>query len=397
MVVLYYTKVSFTDLALEIVNALKKEVQLHLVIELSPESKSGTIVSTLDLDDKPVLCKPEEILTKECFSQLKKYFDGCASVMFYVQKNKKTFTPDNYLYGRKLAKYIDGLKPDLLHFDTVSQRSLGLIPYIYFNYRKKLVIAVHDPVPHSKEGSWKLKITDKLFHPIAGAFLLYSEYSKKIFKSVVNNDRKVPVEVLRMKPYMSYRDHLKADYSETGNYILFFGRISFYKGIDTLFKSIPKVLKYYPDLQFKIAGSNYPGYSVDQNLLEPIKENVIFENRYIPHEELVNMIQKSSFVVCPYKEATQSGVLMTAFACSRTVIASNVGAFSEYITDGVNGKLCEEGDAEALADAMLFLLKDNTYKTFNNTVNSETIRNDWSGNVSILLKTYHAILKGDEK
>jgi glycosyltransferase involved in cell wall biosynthesis len=396
MVVLYYTKVSFTDLALEIVNALKKEVQVHLVIELSPESKSGTIVSTLDLDDKPVLCKPEEILTTACFNQLKKYFEGCASVVFYVQKNKRTFTPDNYFCGRKLAKYIDGIKPDLLHFDTVSQRSLGIVPYIYSRYRKKIVIAVHDPVPHSQEGSWKLKITDKLFHPVAGAFLLYSEYSKRIFTSVNQLSGKLPVEVLRMKPYMSYRDHLKEEYSETGNYILFFGRISYYKGIDTLLKAIPKIISYYPTLRFRIAGSNYPGYSIDQNLLEPIKENVDFENRFIPHEELVNMIQLSSFVICPYKEATQSGVLMTAFACSRTVVASNVGAFSEYITDGVNGKLFEEGNVKELEDAILFLLKDNKYKSFNNTVNNETIRNDWSDNMNILMKTYHSILSGNE-
>lgn len=396
MVVLYYTKLSFTDLALEIVNALKREVQVHLVIELSPESKSGTIVSTLDLDDKPVLCKPEQILTAACFSQLKKYFEGCASVVFYIQKNKRTFTPDNYLCGRKLTKYIDGIKPDLLHFDTVSQRSLGIVPYIYSRYRKKIVIAVHDPVPHAKEGSWKLKITDKLFHPVAGAFLLYSEYSKRIFTAVVQQAGKVPVEVVRMKPYMSYRNHLKDEYSETGNYILFFGRISYYKGIDTLLKAIPKIISYYPKLRFRIAGSNYPGFSIDQNLLAPIKENVDFENRFIPHEELVNMIQQSSFVICPYKEATQSGVLMTAFACSRTVVASDVGAFSEYITDGVNGKLFEEGNVEALEDAILFLLKDNRYKTFNNTVNNETIRNDWSDNMNILMKTYHSILSGNE-
>jgi glycosyltransferase involved in cell wall biosynthesis len=108
------------------------------------------------------------------------------------------------------------------------------------------------------------------------------------------------------------------------------------------------------------------------------------------------MIQLSSFVICPYKEATQSGVLMTAFACSRTVVASNVGAFSEYITDGVNGKLFEEGNVKELEDAILFLLKDNKYKSFNNTVNNETIRNDWSDNMNILMKTYHSILSGNE-
>ncbi|MEI2749884.1 MAG: glycosyltransferase [Ferruginibacter sp.] len=53
------------------------------------------------------------------------------------------------------------------------------------------------------------------------------------------------------------------------------------------------------------------------------------------------MIENSKFIVCPYRDATQSGVLMTSYAAGKMVLATNVGSFPEYIQDGVNGLLAE--------------------------------------------------------
>jgi glycosyltransferase involved in cell wall biosynthesis len=58
------------------------------------------------------------------------------------------------------------------------------------------------------------------------------------------------------------------------------------------------------------------------------------------------LIQQAAFVVCPYLEASQSGVLMTALALQKCVLATRVGAFPEYIQDGQNGYLCEPNEED---------------------------------------------------
>lgn len=392
MKIVYYTNVSYVDFALEIINELKKHVELHLVIELAPENSSGTIISTYPLDGKPVISDPAQILMPDCYQNLKPYFEGCASVQFYVQTNKRTFTPDIYFSARKLWSHLKKVKADIFHFDTVTQRSLGLIPFLYLKYRKKLVIAIHDPVAHTNEVNWRFKLTNSSYFPLAAAFLLYSNYSKQIFDQEYSAKMYRSL-VLKMKPYLSYRRYLKSAYSSSGTYILFFGRISYYKGVETFLQAIPYVLRQFPDQKFLLAGSNFPGYAIDPKLVDPIRDSLILKNYFIPHDELVNLIQHAAFVVCPYKEATQSGVLMTAYACSRSVVATRVGAFSEYITDGVTGKLCDEGNPELLAEAMVSMLRNDSYKEYNDRVHAETNKNSWSSNMEDLLGLYNSILK----
>ncbi len=396
MTVLYYTNTSYADFALEIVNELKKHVKLHLIIELSPENKSGTIISTSSLEGKPVVCDPPAILTKECLEEISHYFDGCASVKFYIQTAKKTFTPRNFLSARKLWKHISSIQTDLIHFDTITQRSLGLIPYLFAHFRKKIVLALHDPVPHTNEVNWRFWLTTKLSFPLAGTFLFYSEYSRKAFHELYGNIRKNSI-ILRMKPYRVYNKFLTHDFSPKGEYILFFGRVSYYKGIDVLLKAIPAILVKFPHIKFVLAGSNFPGYSIDESLLSPVSENIILKNYFISPAELVALIEKSCFVVCPYREATQSGVLMTSFACSRSVIASNVGAFPEYITEGINGKIFEADNPASLTEAILNMLENENYVAFNQAVYNETLRNNWSGNMEVLMKAYHTILLENEQ
>jgi len=62
--------------------------------------------------------------------------------------------------------------------------------------------------------------------------------------------------------------------------------------------------------------------------------------------------------VCPYTDATQSGVVMSSFAFRKPVVASNVGGLSEYIEDDKSGRLIESGSAAALEGAIHALLDD---------------------------------------
>lgn len=137
--------------------------------------------------------------------------------------------------------------------------------------------------------------------------------------------------------------------------VLFFGRIRAYKGLDVFLAAARKVAKVLPDTKFVIAGNG------DIKPYEPLfKGDIKLEvhNRFIPDDEIPAFFNQASFVVLPYIEASQSGVIPLAYAFRKTVIASRVGSISEMVEDGHTGILVDAGDSEILAQEMLALLKN---------------------------------------
>ena len=134
--------------------------------------------------------------------------------------------------------------------------------------------------------------------------------------------------------------------------ILFFGRITDYKGIDILINAFQLLRKKIPHASLTIAGEGNYDFS-KHNLA-----NVQLHNRYIETNELFHLINDSTFVVCPYIEATQSGVVMTAFSLSKPVIATKVGGLPEMVEDNKTGILVNPNNSIELSAAMITLLKN---------------------------------------
>jgi glycosyltransferase involved in cell wall biosynthesis len=99
--------------------------------------------------------------------------------------------------------------------------------------------------------------------------------------------------------------------------------------------------------------------------------------------------------VCPYTDATQSGVAMTAFALGKPVIASNVGGFMDVINTGHNGILIPPKDSIALANAIELLITDeNKLTNMSNNVAyfEKTNKNfSWQAIVKKLVSLYESI------
>jgi glycosyltransferase involved in cell wall biosynthesis len=137
--------------------------------------------------------------------------------------------------------------------------------------------------------------------------------------------------------------------------ILFFGRISPYKGIDILLEAMKNVHLSNPEIKLIIAGDGE--YYFDKFEFEQL-DYIEFRNRYIPNTELVKLINDSMFTVCPYKDATQSGVIMTSYAFCKPVIATNVGGLSEMVIDKVTGFLIEPNNIIELQNTIKQLLSN---------------------------------------
>ena len=137
--------------------------------------------------------------------------------------------------------------------------------------------------------------------------------------------------------------------------VLFFGRISPYKGLEYLCKAMVKVKEQVPDATLTIAGGGKMYFDISSY---EKKEWVKIINRYVGMEELAGLLQNCSLTVCPYTDATQSGVIMTSYSLCKPVIATNVGGLGEMVEDGKTGLLVPPKNIDALANAIISLLND---------------------------------------
>lgn len=383
MKVLYYTSASLLDTSIEIIKIVKKHVDLHVLIEITPGSKAAGITNVAHLP-KDTLVSPVDILKDKDYQKMKFYFDGLSNIYFAVHKKREILS--SLITSFRVWKYIKKLKPDIIHIELSTVRCIGLLPALFFS--KKIFLSIHDPVLHTGEHNWRASVIRFLFNyfPIQKGYFFYSKFSKTLFENYYkhNNHKKW---VIQMHP-LSYFKNLKSVFTDERKHILFFGRISPYKGIDILLKAMPLVLQKFPNELLIIAGQSIQGYSLNGEIAEEYKGNIKIINRYIPNEELYDMIRSAKFIVCPYKDATQSGVLMTAFALNTPVIASRVGAFPEYIEENKTSLLTPANDYYKLSEKIIYALKDEFYKKMEKHLILNSDIDKWELNKDILLSAY---------
>lgn len=139
----------------------------------------------------------------------------------------------------------------------------------------------------------------------------------------------------------------------TGEYFLYFGRIEKEKGIQVILSAADKLKNI--GCKFLFVG--------DGNFLEEAKEivsnrkltNVTFYGS-VERTKIPSLISRSIAVLAPSLWSETFGlVLLEAFACSKPVVASNIGGMTEIITDSIDGFLIKPGDVDELAEKLLFL------------------------------------------
>lgn len=140
----------------------------------------------------------------------------------------------------------------------------------------------------------------------------------------------------------------------TNKYLLFFGFIRKYKGLDILLKAMAD--KRIHDLGIKaiIAGEYYDEQQQYLDLIEEydLHQHIILKDDFIPNDEVRYYFGASDVVVQPYKSATQSGISQLAFYFEKPMIVTNVGGLPEIVNDGVSGYVTEV-DSAAIADAIV--------------------------------------------
>ena len=279
--------------------------------------------------------------------------------LYLFKQAKHLYYPTNLLKFYEIIKQINILKPDVIHLQAGMNPFLCFAPPVLKKY--PLVTTLHDPKPHLGEESLLKKITKYCVRKYSDQIIVHGKKLKEImieeYNLPCNKVNSIPIGEHEVTPFKKYE---RKDRWEDGNLILFFGRIWEYKGLEYLIRAEPLITEQVPDAKIIIAGTGEDFKKYDKMMMN--RDNFIVYNRYIPYKEGAELFQRCSLVALPYIDASQSGVIPTAYSFKKPVVVTDVGAIPEIVDNGITGFIVPPKNPEALADAIVKLLKDNNLR-----------------------------------
>lgn len=378
MKLLYQTVPSFFDLEISLIRELTKNIELKVLMIVSPESMHSSAFSIEKLDER---C---DIIPANEYRGMEKYANMINLNDWYIANN-----PDNSILhaislASKICKFYKKGNFTFLHSVTACKTATMNLPF-YACLKNKLY-TLHDPIPHKKQKLFDDIVRSRLMLRSFKNLLLLSDSLLDPFCERYGHARK-NIYFSRLSVYDFLR-YYPQEPNQYGKYILFFGRIDEYKGVDILIKAFQVCQASKKGIKLIVAGKG-PLNDMPDN----IYDNVIIMNRYIPNEELANLIRNCKFVVLPYRTATQSGCVMSAFAFNKPILATKVGDIPNEVVDGVTGALCEPNNIKSLSKAIdnlckadLTIIEKNIKKRFS----SESVYS-WSAIAKGLVEIYRRI------
>ncbi|MBS1528338.1 MAG: glycosyltransferase family 4 protein, partial [Bacteroidetes bacterium] len=156
----------------------------------------------------------------------------------------------------------------------------------------------------------------------------------------------------------------------TRKVLLTFGLISRNKGLETVVRALPEIVERHPEVVYVVLGNTHPGikrnsgeeyrdYLVQLSGELGVQNNLVFINRFLAEEELVNYLAQADIFVSPYLNEAQitSGTLSYAVGAGAAVIATPYWHAQELLSNG-RGLLFNFHDERGLAAAVNELLDD---------------------------------------
>ena len=150
--------------------------------------------------------------------------------------------------------------------------------------------------------------------------------------------------------------------------ILTFGLLSPGKGIEYMVDALPEIISSHPDVLYFVVGATHPHWKAENgedyrlNLHLRAKElgvadNVVFHDRFLDRDELLEIIRAADIYVTPYLNEAQavSGTLAYALGAGKAVVSTPYWHAEEMLADG-RGRLVPFRDSEALARSINDLL-----------------------------------------
>lgn len=162
-------------------------------------------------------------------------------------------------------------------------------------------------------------------------------------------------------------------------YILFFGFVRGYKGLDLLIEALGQPEVKAQNIHLIVAGEFYESEAKYKELIQKrgLADRVIVRSDYIPQEEVKAYFCAADLVAQTYRTATQSGVTQIAYHFERPMLVTDVGGLAEIVPDGKVGYVVKP-QPDAIAGALLRFFTENKEEAFSKAAAIEKERFSWS-------------------
>ena len=342
----YLGNIPLTDTDFSYLNEAQKMADVTYYVEVSPRYMNGPALSFKHMYPKSGLFKARDIYKDfekyEGFIDLNKVYVVNATGRLWALKSF-------WLHFLLLIKMIS-CRYNVIHIAW----PLNFYQFALYFLRKKMVLTVHDPFPHSFSDSLIFRIRRSVAFFLTRNFVILNQKQKDDFIKYYHLEGKNVIDSqLSNCTFLQSIDNVTEQNDNQSEYILAFGRICRYKGFDYLLPAMKKVHEKHPECKLVIAGKGDFHFDISEFAS---LDYIDLRNRFIPDEEMVSLMKNALFMVCPYTDATQSGVIMSSYAFYRPVVATNVGGLPEMVIDGKYGIIVQEKKVDALADAIIKLL-----------------------------------------
>lgn len=190
--------------------------------------------------------------------------------------------------------------------------------------------------------------------------------------------------------------------SQKNKIILCVGRIVPQKGVEYLIRTLPLILKRYPECKVILTGrikqkwipSSYE--ELVENLIKKsgLENNIIFTGE-IPKDEMLAIYKLADVIALPTLHENMPLVHLESLAAGIPVVSTQLSVIKEFIVNGKNGLLVPPRNSMALARAIIKLLGDNRLRGRLIKNGYETVRKNFNPKEQVkkIIKVYREVIK----
>jgi glycosyltransferase involved in cell wall biosynthesis len=254
-------------------------------------------------------------------------------------------SPAGWAEALRQRRELRAWRPSVTHFQESVGNDVRLL-YAARARRGRFALTVHDPVRHPGDNeSRRLAWFNEMMIARAGLIFVHAEALREELISIAAP--RAPIVVVPHGVDPGAATSLPERPS-----ILFFGRISHYKGLDTLLDAMPEIWEEIPETRLTVAGDG--PIEPHPVLADP---RVTLHAGHVPESEVPALFAGASCVALPYRQASQSGVGSRVKPYARPLVVTETGGLPELVADG-SGLVVPPESPARLARALVEVLAD---------------------------------------
>jgi D-inositol-3-phosphate glycosyltransferase len=283
-----------------------------------------------------------------------------------------------------------------VHFFTFRIVDL-LVLWLAKFWHFKVVATIHDVNAFDKVAKPKI---EKWCYKLIDSIIVHNKVSFNLLHE--KNNVRCPVTIIAHGNYLPFIKQVPSSKIEKGEpfTLLFFGQIKEVKGLDLLLAAVGSLVRKQVNIRLIIAGK--PWKSDKSQYISLIEElgisHVVNANfTFIPDNQISRYYEMADLVVLPYREIYQSGVLLLSMSYGKSVLCSDLDAFSEVIQDNVNGFLFKRESIESLESKLKEIVYAGGASLENISIAAQKFvkeNHDWR-NIGILTKALYKTIDND--